>query len=65
MTKGRPPRRYLRGTFQCPAKGEYSVNVWPRKGETDQDACWRALSESKIDKAQIQFCKLTNIKVLD
>ena len=65
MYKKRVPRRYLRCTFQCPAKGRVDVNVWPRKGETDHDAAWRALRGTRIDDAQVPFCKLTEIKVIN
>jgi hypothetical protein len=65
MYKKRAPRRLLRCTFECPAKGRVDINVWPRVGETDQDACWRALRNSKIDAYQVPYCKLTEIKALD
>lgn len=64
MYKKKPARR-LRCTFECPAKGRVDINVWPRQGETDQDACWRALRNSKIDSYQVPYCKLTEIKVVD
>jgi hypothetical protein len=65
MDRKKPARRLLRCTFECPAKGKVEINVWPRQGETDQDACWRMLRSSKIDTYQVPYCKLTRIKVLD
>lgn len=42
-------------SFKCPAKGDLNFAIWPRKGETANDACMRGLRD-RVDPPQVEHC---------
>lgn len=51
-------------SFRCPAKGQLDFAVWPRKNESNRDACFRKL-KTFVDAPQVPLCETIRIRSIN
>lgn len=66
MAKGRilGRGRQVDCIFRCPVRGYVDFPVWPRRGESPRQACFRRLS-TLVDEAQLPLCEEIRVRTID